>query len=151
MNSPEITWQNAPRCSDVHCAYNPGRMAEPGVPGCPQFLADQLTLYQPRGAYYAHHISTGTSKFCDLPPCLQSTYLYSVIPLLVFLDDTLVSASWWSFFLSRICLFLIFYLRVRVFSGKNNTIFPSKQKQLWLKKQYLVSTTGSFNVPYFHE
>ena len=45
------------------------------------------------GAYYAHHISTGTSKFCDLPPCLQSTYQYSVIPLLVFLDDTLVSAS----------------------------------------------------------
>ena len=84
-----------------------GRLSR-GFQGYPQFLANQLTLFQPRGAYHSHHISNGTSKFFDLPLCLQSTYQHSVIPLLVFLDDTLVSASWWSFFLSRIFLFLTF-------------------------------------------
>ena len=115
-----------------------GRLSR-GCQGYPQFLANQLTLFQPRGAYHSHHISNGTSKFFDLPLCLQSTYQHSVIPLLVFLDDTLVSASWWSFFLSRIFLFLIFYLRARVFSGKNNTISPSKQKQLHMIKETVFS------------
>ena len=35
-----------------------------GVPGYD--LADQLTLYQPRGADYAHNINTGTPGFSDL-------------------------------------------------------------------------------------
>ena len=45
-----------------------------GVPGVlpwhPQILADQLTLSQPGGADYAHHISTGTPEFSDLPTTL---------------------------------------------------------------------------------
>ena len=41
-----------------------------GVPWRPQILADQLTLYQPGGADYAHHITTGTSGFSDLPMAL---------------------------------------------------------------------------------
>ena len=37
-----------------------------GVPGMPwhsQILADQLTLSEPGGAGYAHHITTGTPDF----------------------------------------------------------------------------------------
>ena len=78
------------------------------------------------------------SRSCWMPP-----YQHSVIPLLVFLDDTLVSASWWSFFLSRIFLFLIFYLRARVFSQENNTIFPSIQKQLYMIKKTAFSDYNS--------
>ena len=36
----------------------------------PQILADQLTLSQPGGADCAHHITTGTSEFSDLPTAL---------------------------------------------------------------------------------
>ena len=45
-----------------------------GVPGVPwqhpQILADQLTLSQPGGTDYAHHINTGTPEFSDLPTAL---------------------------------------------------------------------------------
>ena len=37
-------------------------MSEPGVPGVqwhPQILAHQLTLSQPEGSNYAHHITKG--------------------------------------------------------------------------------------------
>ena len=33
-------------------------------------LADQLTLSQPRGTYFAHHITTGTPGFSGLPTAL---------------------------------------------------------------------------------
>ena len=39
----------------------------PGVPWHPQILADQLNLSKPEGADYAHHITTGTPGFSDLP------------------------------------------------------------------------------------
>ena len=42
----------------------------PAVPWHPQILADQLTLSQPGGADYAHHITTGTPGFSDLPTAL---------------------------------------------------------------------------------
>ena len=48
-------------------------LSEPGVPGepwYPQFLADQLTLSQPRGVDYAHHITTCPPRFSDLPTAL---------------------------------------------------------------------------------
>ena len=35
-----------------------------------QILADQLTLSQPRGAYYAHRITTCPPGFSDLPTAL---------------------------------------------------------------------------------
>ena len=41
-----------------------------GVPWRPQILADQLTLSQPGRADYAHHITTGTPGFSDLPTAL---------------------------------------------------------------------------------
>ena len=40
----------------------------PGVAGVT--MADQLTLSQPGGTVYAHHITTGTSGFSDLPTVL---------------------------------------------------------------------------------
>ena len=43
-----------------------------GVPWHPQILADQLTLSQPGGADYAHHITTGTPGFSDFPTALDS-------------------------------------------------------------------------------
>ena len=39
---------------------------------CPQILADQLTLYQPGGADYVHHITTGTPRISDLSTDLDS-------------------------------------------------------------------------------
>ena len=51
----------------------------PGVPGVPwhtQILADQLTLFQPRGTDYAHLITTGTPGFSDLPMALSSLTLF---------------------------------------------------------------------------
>ena len=44
----------------------------PGVPWHTQILADQLTLFQPRGTDYANLITTGTLGFSDLPTNLQS-------------------------------------------------------------------------------
>ena len=44
----------------------------PGVPWHTQILADQLTLFQPRGTDYAHLITTGTPGFSDLPTALKS-------------------------------------------------------------------------------
>ena len=42
-------------------------------------MADQLTLYQPGGADYAHHINTGTPGFSDLPTALLFvSYLHIV-------------------------------------------------------------------------
>ena len=43
----------------------------PGVPWHTQILADQLTLFQPRGTDYAHLITTGTPGFSDLPAALS--------------------------------------------------------------------------------
>ena len=42
----------------------------PGVPWHTQILADQLTLFQPRGTNHAHLITTGTLGFSDLPTAL---------------------------------------------------------------------------------
>ena len=42
-----------------------------GVPWHPQILVDQLTLSQPEGADYVHHITTGTPGFSDLPTALH--------------------------------------------------------------------------------
>ena len=42
----------------------------PGVPWHTQILADQLTLFQPRGTDYAHLITTDTPGFSDLPTAL---------------------------------------------------------------------------------
>ena len=39
------------------------------------FLSEQLTLSQPGGADYAHHINTGTPGFSDLPTALTFIYL----------------------------------------------------------------------------
>jgi hypothetical protein len=43
----------------------------PGVPWHPQILGDQLTLSQPGGEHYAHHITTGTPGFSYLPTALM--------------------------------------------------------------------------------
>ena len=43
----------------------------PGVPWPTQFLADQLTLFQPGGTDYAPLITTGTPGFSDLPTALM--------------------------------------------------------------------------------
>ena len=54
----------------------PGMPGVPGVPGLPglpchpQILADQLTLSQPGWADYAHHNTTDTPGFLDLPMAL---------------------------------------------------------------------------------
>ena len=42
----------------------------PGVPWHTQILADHLTLFQPRGADYAHLITSGTPGISDLPTAL---------------------------------------------------------------------------------
>ena len=46
----------------------------PGVPWHTQILADQLTLFQPRGTDYAHLITTGTPGFSDLPTALCNEF-----------------------------------------------------------------------------
>ena len=49
--------------------------------GHPQILADQLTLSQPGGENYAHHITASTSRFSDLPTTMQfncSTHLHNI-------------------------------------------------------------------------
>ena len=43
----------------------------PGVPWHTQYLADQLTLFQPGGTDYTHLITTGTPGFSDLPTALS--------------------------------------------------------------------------------
>ena len=40
-------------------------------PGHPHVLANQLTLSQPEGVDYAHHITNGTLGFSDGPGNLQ--------------------------------------------------------------------------------
>ena len=47
----------------------------PGVPWHTQILADQLTLFQPRGTDYAHLITTGTLGFSDLTTALYNEIL----------------------------------------------------------------------------
>ena len=42
--------------------------------GCVQILANQLTLSQPEGAYYARQITIGTRGFSDLPLALPLHY-----------------------------------------------------------------------------
>ena len=49
-------------------------------------LADQLTLSQPGMAGYAHHITTGTPGFSDLPMAL----VHLIPPILLF-DQPLVA------------------------------------------------------------
>ena len=46
-------------------------MGVPGVPWHTQYLADQLTLFQPGGTDYTHLITTGTPGFSDLPTALN--------------------------------------------------------------------------------
>ena len=62
------------------CQYS-DRVVVPGGAGGamapPDFLSDQLTLSQPGGADYPHHITTGTPGFLDLPTALHSTYLHT--------------------------------------------------------------------------
>ena len=43
----------------------------PWLPWHPQIMADQLTLSQPGGEDYTHHINTGTPGFSDLPTALH--------------------------------------------------------------------------------
>ena len=43
-----------------------------GVPWHPQILADQLTLSQPGGADFAHHITTDIPGFSDFPTSTES-------------------------------------------------------------------------------
>ena len=59
----------------------------PVVPGgaMAQILADQLTLFQPGGAHYAHHINTCTPGFSDCPTAL-SVYIVHIRYLLRFFD-----------------------------------------------------------------
>ena len=50
-------------------------LSSPGMQGVPWHLriwADQLTLSQPGGTDYAHHITTGTPGFSDLPTALYT-------------------------------------------------------------------------------
>ena len=46
----------------LKCHRHVGRFSL-GVPGVPQILADQLTLFQPRGADYAHQIVLAPPDF----------------------------------------------------------------------------------------
>jgi hypothetical protein len=46
------------------------------MPWHPQILADQLTLSQPGGADYDHHINNGTPGFLDLPTTLIIVILH---------------------------------------------------------------------------
>ena len=41
--------------------------------GGAQILADQLNVSQPGGEDYAHHITTGTPGFSDLPTALDAS------------------------------------------------------------------------------
>ena len=67
--------------SYMYHKYFIARMAEPEVLGVslPQFLADQLTLFQPGGSDYAHPITAGTPKFFNPPPSLSVHDLTKVI------------------------------------------------------------------------
>ena len=49
----------------------PSSLGVPGVPWHTQYLADQLTLFQPGGSDYTQLITTGTPGFSDLPRVLQ--------------------------------------------------------------------------------
>ena len=55
----------------------------PGVPWHTQYLADQLTLFQPGGTDYTHLITTGTPGFSDLPTALYLVRSY-LIPSVIF-------------------------------------------------------------------
>ena len=57
----------------------------------PQFLADQLTLFQLGGADYAHHITTGTSNFLHLPASLYNDTYQTVVSRLKCLIPFLVT------------------------------------------------------------
>ena len=48
----------------------PSSLGVPGVPWHTQYLADQLTLYQPVGTDYAHLITNGAPGFSDLQTSL---------------------------------------------------------------------------------
>ena len=50
-------------------------LGEPGVPWHPHFVADQLTLSQPRGADYAHQLMLAPPAFQTfLRPWVEITY-----------------------------------------------------------------------------
>ena len=57
----------AGKCRDATGLSSPGLQ---GVPWHPRILADQLTLSKPGGTDYAHHITTGTPGYSDLPTAL---------------------------------------------------------------------------------
>ena len=46
----------------------------------PNILTDQLTLSQPGGADYAHHITLGNPRFSDLPTALKSARAEGNLP-----------------------------------------------------------------------
>ena len=60
-------------CGLVSTVAGLSSLGVPGMPWHPQFLADQLTLSQPRGggADYAHHITKRIPRFSDLPTALH--------------------------------------------------------------------------------
>ena len=61
------------RCKNLwQLFYKPGpsSLGVPGVPWHTQYVADQLTLFQPGGTDYAHLITTGIPRFSDLPTAL---------------------------------------------------------------------------------
>ena len=66
------------KSSEMLSKYNTGlsSLGVPGVPWHPQVLADQLTLYQPRGADYAHQIKLVSRNFrpSDGPAIQVLTY-----------------------------------------------------------------------------
>ena len=62
----------------------------PVVPWHPQILADQLTLSQPGGADYAHHINTGIPGFSDLPKDLTSEQVCFTFCLPSVIEDILL-------------------------------------------------------------
>ena len=58
------------------------RSVVPGSAGggmAPQILTNQLTLSEPGGTNYAHHINTWTPGFSDLPTALIHTQYYNFI------------------------------------------------------------------------
>ena len=59
----EATWKLA-------LLHNNSRAVGARGAGVSYFGTDQLTLSQPRGTYFAHHIITGTPGFSDLPTAL---------------------------------------------------------------------------------
>ena len=63
----------------MHCAaYIHVIPVVPGLLWHPQILADQLTLSEPSGADYAHHMTTGIPGFSDPPTSLAYIHVMSL-------------------------------------------------------------------------